>query len=80
MSPHHQMPNRRARQHHRLHNTIFITPSSRDPYSKILRTEGYTIYDTGEALLPGLDWTPNSARTILSHAHPSAQAGFLKTL
>jgi len=28
----------------------------------------------------GLDWNPNSARTMLSHAHQSAQAGFLKTL
>jgi len=35
---------------------------------------GSTITKTG--LESGLDWNPNSARTIFSHAHPSAQASF----
>jgi len=32
ISPRHQMPNCRTRQHHHRHSTIFTTPSSREPH------------------------------------------------
>jgi len=60
-----------------------IKSGNQDSYVKF-----YICFDTavptdlGEALLPGLDWTGILIQhvLILSHTHPSAQAGFLKTL
>jgi len=54
--------------------------NARCKYLEIVVEGKHRYYQDWIGVWTGLDRNPNSARTILSHAHPSTRAGFLKTL